>query len=133
MTAPIHDWHPTSEPVPSPEWLATDGAAVPLLVVHVWAPWNAHDRTFDANLTAIRNDPRTFNALIRSINADLKSFWPTLKAWHVLNLPALVLVRAGQHQATVTGVHSPEHLASLISGQVSEMARSPDPQGSVRG
>ena len=125
MTALNDAWLPTSPPVPGPQWPTTEGAAAPVLVVHVWAPWNAYDRVVDAHLTAIRNHAGISGALIRSINSDLQEFWPALRAWHVVNLPALVFFRRGQHQATLTGVLSAERLESLISEHLSELPLNP--------
>jgi hypothetical protein len=91
-------------------------AKIPRLVVHVTASWNArYDSEMQKCLKLIRsryNDRIAFATL----DSDVEIFWPLLREWKVLNLPALLLFAFGRHIRTQIGLRSEQQFIELFDG-----------------
>ena len=98
----------------SPEELQREMASVPRLVVHFTASWNGrYDSEMQHRLEPLRTH---YHPRIRfaTADADAEGFWPLLREWRVLNLPALVCFAFGYHIRTVVGLRSEHQLIELF-------------------
>lgn len=106
--------------LPSPDWIATEGAEIERLVVHVWAEWNGHDIQMGKNLIQAQHTLLPLGIELRSLELDDKRFWPFLKqygaAHAILNVPAILLFSKGELREKHVGLLDPETLAGYIAG-----------------
>ena len=100
-------WLPSSIQVTQQEIAVGDR-----LVVHCWATWNGTDPVVDQNLQSIREEFQTVT--FRSCDVDNPDFFATLRAWNVVNVPALALIERGRKPEVRYGVTSQPGLASLL-------------------
>ena len=92
------------------------------LVVHFGASWNAtYDFEIQRRLALLVPSYRARIAFAQA-STDDESFWPDLRVWRVLNLPALVLFARGRHVFTLNGLRHELDLAHLFD----TLATSPD-------
>ena len=110
-------WLPSSTQVTHQE--IADGNR---LVIHCWATWNGTDPTVDQKLQSVREEFQQ-SVTFRSCDIDNPDFFGTLRAWNVLNVPALVLIERGRKPEVRYGVTSVAGLASLLR----EWVHRPDP------
>jgi len=49
-----------------------------------------------------------------TLDSDVEVFWPLLREWKVLNLPALLLFAFGRHVRTQIGLRSDDQFTELF-------------------
>ena len=94
-------WQPATPPVSAasfPKIIADN----PVVVFHVRAVWNRHDRKMDAVLQELRPE---FNGRIAfyAINADDSELWDIMRSCKVENITALIFFVNGARHETVIG------------------------------
>ncbi len=97
----------------SPQVTLAEIANSQRLLVHCWASWNAHDRVLGQRLNAVRKDFE-HSLLFRSCDIDDPHFAETLRAWNVLNVPALVLLERGHKRGVKYGALSEQDLTVFL-------------------
>jgi thioredoxin-like negative regulator of GroEL len=114
---PIPGWTPTT-PAVDPASFDQLVSERPAVAVHFWAPWDAHDRTFDRNLAAVA--PQFAGRVwFFSCNADLPESLPLCQRCGVVTVPSLAVFVRGQPCRPVVGVRSPEQLAAELNARLS--------------
>jgi thioredoxin-like negative regulator of GroEL len=95
-------------------------ADVPRLVVHFGASWNER---YDCEMQQ-RLEPflARYNGRIgfAAANTDAEAFWPLLREWGVLSLPALVFLAHGRHVGTTNGLRTQHQLTALFDAFASD-------------
>ncbi|MDM4019488.1 thioredoxin family protein [Roseiconus lacunae] len=100
-------WTPSTPPLTSGETAAAN------LVIHFWAPWNAHDRTFDQDFQLVVQRMQS-RVLFRSMNVDLPSCADVFTKNDVLNVPSLAFYNNGIRSHTTVGVRPASEIESEV-------------------
>ncbi|HZT44453.1 MAG TPA: thioredoxin family protein [Chthonomonadaceae bacterium] len=125
-------WSPLS-PAITAEELPQALARHPVVVVHIWAIWNGHDRRMDATIQAVRPEYADRIAFY-ALDVNLESNWPLLRQCHVLSIPAIACFIEGTWLENSIGVRSIEQMhANLQAWLEIASSRQPDEQGSSSG
>jgi thioredoxin-like negative regulator of GroEL len=88
------------------------------LVVHLTASWNdQYDSEMQKRLAPVQ---ARYKGRIgfATANTDVEDFWPLMREWRVVNLPALALFAFGRHVSTQIGLCSEQQLAELCDALV---------------
>lgn len=105
-------WHPSTAALDFRDWSeALSGN--PVVVVHVWAAWDRHDRDMDARLAAVRpaHEP---DILFLSLDCDREDAVPLLRACSVINIPALICFVRSRFHETRVGLYTEQALNAQL-------------------
>ena len=102
-------WTPATPPI-TVEELQAVAATNRVLVVHCWAIWNAHDRSVDRIVQAVRPEFQD-EVAFRSLDMDRLSARGNFYAWGMVkNIPLLLLFANGHFERRIMGVLPAERL-----------------------
>lgn len=84
-----------------------------VVIIHAWASWNQSDRAMDKILSDLAP---LFSADVKfySMDIDWAENFEFLHQHKVVNVPALVCFKNGQHVETVIGLHTKQVLFDTI-------------------
>jgi hypothetical protein len=113
---PVHGWVP-STPEVCDATINDIERLHPAIAIHFWAPWNGTDPPMDR---AIQSISAKFGSRLAffSCNVDRAENIGLCRRYGIANLPALVLIVAGQPQKPIVGLSSPEQLAEKIESRL---------------
>lgn len=84
-----------------------------LVIIHIWADWNAHDRTMQRTL--IELEPEFPEKLkIGAIDFDNNATFAILQKLNILNVPALIYFFDGEQIAAQTGLRPMDEIRHKI-------------------
>jgi hypothetical protein len=87
--------------------------ALPKLIIHFWAKWDAHDRNMDANL---RQSIERFDGHVefRSLDIDIPQLNDICRDAGIANVPALAFYTHGEVDRILNGVREPDVIIAQI-------------------
>jgi thioredoxin-like negative regulator of GroEL len=114
---PIPGWTPAT-PAVDPSSFDELVAEQPAVAIHFWAPWNAHDPTFDDSIRAVAPE-FAGRVSFRSCNVELPENLPLCLRFGVNTVPSLAVVVRGQQRRLIGGALPPERLAKELTARLS--------------
>lgn len=85
-----------------------------VVVFHVWAEWNLHDRKMDATLQELHPEYEERIAFY-ALNSDDPELWDIMRRSNVQNIPALLFFVDGSWRETVIGLYPEEELLARMN------------------
>ena len=111
-----HPWQP-STPTLDANTLRDVLRSNAVVAIHLWAPWDLHDRSLDEALRPLRED-FAGRVAFHAVDVDHSASGEFVLEADVLNVPALGLWVRGRPWKTVTGVRTPDHLRAELEDAV---------------
>jgi len=97
----------------SPEMYLDFIKSKPVAVIHFWASWNRSDDEMKARLKQI-GASFSDQVAMGSVDTDQEEMWDLVKKLKVLNLPALVYYKNGEHIETTIGLSTKEQIETNL-------------------
>ncbi len=120
---PIPGWKPQSPPITltdSPHPFARHR----VVVVHVWATWNGHDRRMDEQLQLVR-DEFAPDIGVYALDYDPEPNWDFLREHNIISIPALVVLTDGKRIEVVLGAQPADVLRAKFRQWLAETDAAP--------